>query len=140
MGYDLHITRAEAWFDSEQQPIAWDEWKALVEEDPGLRFSETDWIRFENQSGDQALVDWLGEDKQESCLHWFDGRIESKHPSDALIAKMVEIAEQLGGIVQGDDGERYPLDERPSSDGRPGCLAAVLVVAFGLAVATSAAL
>lgn len=140
MGYELHITRAEDWGESEQHPITWTEWKDLVEDDSELGFSETDRIGFENQSGEQALVDWLGEKKQESCLHWFDGRIESKHPSDALIAKMVEIAERLGGNVQGDDGERYPLEEQQSLGRRSGCLAVALFVAVGLVFATSAAL
>lgn len=137
MGYELHITRAEDWGESEQHPITWTEWRDLVEEDPELGFSETDRIGFENQPGEQALVDWLGENKQESCLHWFDGRIESKHPSDALIVKMVEIAERLGGNVQGDDGERYPLEGQLASDRRSGCLAVGLFVAVGIALATS---
>ena len=36
MGYDVHITRAESWEESEGTPIPMEDWKRLVEEDPEL--------------------------------------------------------------------------------------------------------
>lgn len=37
MGYDVHITRAVDWFDSEQTPILFEEWTTYIEHDPELR-------------------------------------------------------------------------------------------------------
>ncbi len=31
MGYDLHITRAENWFESEKRPIKMEEWKQYIQ-------------------------------------------------------------------------------------------------------------
>ena len=36
MGYDVHITRADHWTESERRPIAAEEWLALVERDSEL--------------------------------------------------------------------------------------------------------
>ncbi|WP_262413857.1 hypothetical protein [Paraburkholderia sp. UCT2] len=37
MGYDVHITRKENWFDESGLKIGIDEWKALVQSDPDMR-------------------------------------------------------------------------------------------------------
>ena len=36
MGWEIHITRAENWYDSDQHPITAEEWLALVQADPEL--------------------------------------------------------------------------------------------------------
>jgi hypothetical protein len=44
MGYDLHITRAADWSDSESNPITFEEWVAYVDMDPEMEivgFAET---------------------------------------------------------------------------------------------------
>lgn len=40
-------------------------------------------------------------------LDWFQGNVYTKNPDEALILKMVRIAKELNGQVQGDDGEIY---------------------------------
>ncbi|MFC5666332.1 hypothetical protein ACFP3U_25610 [Kitasatospora misakiensis] len=80
MGYDVHITRRENWWDEEGQDISAAEWDAVIAADPGLMVVP---------------------------LWWNAGRIVSKNPSDAVIATMREVAKALGARVQGDDGEYY---------------------------------
>jgi hypothetical protein len=56
MGYDVHITRAEDWTESESAPIGLDEWLRYVAGDHEMRldnFAETevggdDVLRYEN--------------------------------------------------------------------------------------------
>ncbi|MFB7260449.1 hypothetical protein [Streptomyces nojiriensis] len=80
MGYDVHITRRENWWDEEGQDISTAEWEAAVAADPGLVMAP---------------------------MWWSAGRIVSKNPSDAVIARMCEVAKTLDARVQGDDGECY---------------------------------
>ena len=80
MGYDVHITRRENWWDEEGQDINTAEWEAVVTADPDLGTAP---------------------------LWWTTGRIVSKNPSDAVIAKMRVVAKALHARVQGDDGEYY---------------------------------
>jgi hypothetical protein len=106
MGYDLHITRAKRWIDSESRPISAEEWLAIVERDPELRLAGTNgaYFAYWNVPAGKDDGEWLD---------WHGGEIFSKHPSEALIEKMVQIAKALSGTVQGDDGEVYPGGGRP---------------------------
>jgi hypothetical protein len=76
----VHITRRENWWDEHGPDISAAEWEAMVTDDPGL-----------------AVVP----------MWWRAGRIVSKNPSDAVIAKMYEVARLLDARVQGDEGEYY---------------------------------
>ncbi|MEU1180828.1 hypothetical protein ABZ464_24870 [Streptomyces sp. NPDC005820] len=80
MGYDVHITRCENWWDEESQDITAAQWEAVVAADPGLVMTP---------------------------MWWSAGRIVSKNPNDALIATMCKVADVLDARVQGDDGEYY---------------------------------
>ncbi|MER7735636.1 hypothetical protein ABTX80_32585 [Streptomyces erythrochromogenes] len=80
MGYDVHITRSENWWDEDGQDINTAEWEAVVAAHPGL-----------------VMVP----------MWWNAGRIVSKNPSDAVIATMCQVAKVLEARVQGDDGEYY---------------------------------
>ncbi|MFI7503948.1 hypothetical protein ACIBVL_36815 [Streptomyces sp. NPDC049687] len=80
MGYDVHITRRENWWDEEGQDISTAEWEAVVAADPGLVMTP---------------------------MWWSAGLIVSKNPSDAVIATMCKVAKMLDARVQGDDGEYY---------------------------------
>ncbi|MFJ9695586.1 hypothetical protein [Kitasatospora sp. NPDC101183] len=82
MGYDVHITRRENWWDDDGdgRDITEAEWDALVAAEPGLAMAP---------------------------MWWNSGRIVSKNPSDAVIARMREVAAILGARLQGDDGEYY---------------------------------
>jgi hypothetical protein len=111
MGYDLHITRRDAWADAGRD-IPLEEWLTLVGADPELR------LRTDHGTGD---VMWTGgPDRRERWLRWDDGNVSTKNPDEALVAKMVAIAERLQAHVQGDDGEVYPLDPDMIRAPRPG--------------------
>jgi hypothetical protein len=101
VGYELHITRAENWFDSEQDPIPADEWLAYFKRDPELTIDPRGngpyfalWLKH-RVGGDYAWFDW------------FKGAVSTKHPDRKILGKMLEIAKRLGAKVQGDEGEAY---------------------------------
>jgi hypothetical protein len=99
MGYDLYITRAEHWTDSEASPITVAEWCTLVKQDDDLTIT--------GMQGEYFAV-WNGESEfEEPWLDWHAGRIFTKNPDEPLIEKMIAIAERLNARVQGDDGEIY---------------------------------
>jgi hypothetical protein len=98
MDYDLHITRAEFWAESDAEPIAEDEWLRVVDDDPQLR----------SDPKNAGYTLWLGPSKHEKpWFHWSRGNISTKNPDRPIVAKMLEIANRLGASVQGDDGESY---------------------------------
>jgi hypothetical protein len=101
MGYDLHITRAEHWAESERDPIAADEWLALIENGPELMIDPR------NNGPYFAL--WVAHsvDGDHPWFDWFKGDIRTKYPDRKTLSKMLAIAKQLGATVQGDDGEVY---------------------------------
>ena len=117
MGYELHITRARRWTDSERHPITIEEWRACVSTDAELEMtgvaeaaSPGGVLRYESP----GLAVWRAHPEREET--WFDcrnGEIVVKSPDDAIIAKMIGLAAQLGGRVQGDDGEIYEKPGRP---------------------------
>lgn len=98
MGYDLHITRAEDWCENAGFEITPEEWLDYVANDPELHIL--------GENGDY-FAEWGAND----WLDWSEGNIYTKNPRSALIKKMVEIAEELDAVVQGDDGEVYSGDE-----------------------------
>ena len=109
MGYDLHITRASDWTDAEAIPITSAEWLAFVEADPELRLAGYNGSHF-------AL--WTGQSTYpEPWFDWEGGRVHTKNPDPPLIQKAIQIAEQLGARVLGDDGERYLPDGKVERDG-----------------------
>lgn len=120
MGYDLHISRAKDWTDSEANPITEGEWWDLVAADPDLELAgaaETETpdgvLRYENP----GLALWRAHPTDEKV--WFDfrnGRVVVKNPDEPSIAKMLEVARELGARVVGDDGETY---EVPGGTPRP---------------------
>lgn len=111
MGYDLHITRAADWSESEDTPITADEWLTLVDADPELFLNTANGPHFAGWRGASALPDpWLD---------WDAGQIHTKNPDSALLRKMAQIAAQLGARVQGDDGELYEGDESLDGDAPP---------------------
>jgi hypothetical protein len=116
VGYDVHITRAEEWTDSEKWPISREDWLAYVEQDPEMRLdcaaetttTEGETLRYESA----GLAVWTAYSGHgvNGNMAWFDyreGRVVVKNPDDQILGKMVEIARDLDANVQGDDGERY---------------------------------
>ena len=104
MGYDLYITRAASWAESEGNPIRGEEWLAVVEEDPELSVAD-------NPSSPYFAV-WSGESgHREPWLDWAQGYLHTKNPDRPLIQKMASIAKRLGATVQGEEGEEYDGSE-----------------------------
>jgi len=116
MGYEVYITRASDWVESNEQPIALEEWLSYIENTPDMKhdgYAEAtspngDIIRYENE----GLSVWTGYSKNglDGGKAWFDyrdGNIIVKNPDSEILVKMYEIAQELEAMVQGDDGEVY---------------------------------
>jgi hypothetical protein len=116
VGYEVHITRAEDWSDSEKWPVPLEEWLAYVAHDPDMRLDgaaesttpDGATLRYENE----GLSVWTAYSRHglNGNMAWFDyreGRVVVKNPDDEILGKMVEIARDLDANVQGDDLERY---------------------------------
>lgn len=100
MGYELHITRAEEWSESELCPIELHEWLQLVERDPDL---------VPQESGLEGFVLWTGWSRGgvRPPMWHSEGCIVSSAPEPEVAAKMHEPAQQLGARVVGDEGEEF---------------------------------
>ncbi len=116
MGYDVHITRADNWFDSASQPITLSEWLDYVAGDPEMRLDNAaeaqgpdgQTLRYENQ----GLAVWTAYSGHGvgGNMAWFDyrdGRVVVKNPDEEILRKMCRVAAQLGARVQGDEGAFY---------------------------------
>ena len=101
MGYDVHITRAAEWFDSETTPISREEWGIMIASDPALGLDP------ENGPDDFLFT---GHPEEPWSLWWHRGRISTKDPDNFTIAKMIALAGRLGARVVGDEGAMYVLD------------------------------
>ncbi|WP_230965314.1 hypothetical protein [Burkholderia pseudomultivorans] len=119
MGYDVHITRKENWFDEDGPAIDIDEWKALVEADPEMRLDGYASAVVGNGSvfrvDSDGLSVWTAYAGHgvNGNMAWFDfrqGNVVVKNPDDAILGKMWRLGQQLGAKVQGDDCELYGAD------------------------------
>jgi len=112
MGWEVHLTRAEDWSQSDERPIAADEWLAVVEGDPELRIDRANGPYFAVWSGPCSYPEG-------GWFDWTDGCITTKHPDRAILGKLLQLGEKLGGVVQGDDGEVYARAEDLPDDAMP---------------------
>ena len=116
MGYDIHITRANDWTESQSFPISLEEWNLYIRSDPEMRLdgfaevttTEGESLRYENP----GLAVWIAYSKHDlkGNKAWFDFRREMivvKNPDDEILAKMKQIAAKLSANVIGDEGETY---------------------------------
>ncbi|MCA6362643.1 MAG: hypothetical protein IM638_06365 [Bacteroidetes bacterium] len=118
MGYCLFITRKENWFDPETvNSITAKEWINVFLNDkelkPDLSGKESAKDRPPLPDG-KEFVFWKNPEADDSGdeagMYYGDGNIECKNPHDAMIIKLVRIAEKLGAKVQGEECEIYALD------------------------------
>lgn len=116
MGYDVHITRAKHWTESESEPILLSDWIRYVTADPDMRLDgvavaktpDGDVLSYKNE----GLSVWTGWSRhlRDGNMAWFDfrnGEVVVKNPDDEILEKMRRIAAALGARVIGDEGEIY---------------------------------
>jgi hypothetical protein len=106
MGYELHITRASDWMDSEETPIAFDEWVSFARSCPALR--EEGYLDLVDV-GRQPMFTWLSPGDGAVGLHWSDGQVtlSGAHAPDVDRAALADLAAELSANLVGDDGEPY---------------------------------
>jgi hypothetical protein len=103
MGYDLHITRADVdWENEDANPITAEEWLNIVAKDETLTVS---W----NDENELIVTEWTPIENPNlgRQMDWHHGRVSTKYLPLPAYLKMLELAEQLGGRVLGDDGELF---------------------------------
>ena len=115
MGYDVHITRKQNWFDPGGPEISLAEWIAVVESDPEMRldgYAETrvrdGVLRIERE----GLAVWIAHSRHNKpgnmvWFSFFEGNVAVKNPDSEILTKMSSLAERLVATVQGDEGELY---------------------------------
>jgi hypothetical protein len=122
MGYDLHITRKNNWFDDDDsRNILLQEWIQLVSNDSEMRLDnfaeatlpDSETLRLESE----GLSVWTkysgdGVNGNHAWFRYHKGTIVVKNPDEEIIQKMIEIAAKLHAKVQGDEGELY----KPATD------------------------
>jgi hypothetical protein len=104
MGYELHITRAEEWLDSESTPISQDEW-LRVATDAGLAVMGS--LDLEGIGPQDIYV--ASAAANAPGLHWHEGRIVVSGASEVDISPLLDLARALDAHLVGDDDEQYPL-------------------------------
>jgi hypothetical protein len=127
MGYEVHITRKENWFDDGPE-ISLAEWLDVVRADPEMRndgFAEASVgggsvLRVE----DPSMSAWIAypghlEERNMAWMWLRHGNVVSKNPDEAMIEKMAAIAKRLSAKLQGDEGEVYGIDVQLISEARP---------------------
>lgn len=109
MGYNIHITKANNYWESDKNPIAKEEILDLVEKNP--KFKLKDGMTAHNPlTGEKICFPGkfivCEKDGEEVCMQYTDKKIIGGHfPEEIDVLK--EIAEFLNAKVQGDEGEFY---------------------------------
>src|SRR4029450_3713703 len=105
MGWEIHITGAEHWADSDQHPITAQEWLSFVGADSELTIDPRD-------NGPYCAL-WLARriEGAHPWVGWVEGTICTKNPDRETLGKALQIARHFGARVQGDDGEEYKRPE-----------------------------
>lgn len=120
MGYDLHITRAKDWIESEQHPIHIDEWTNLVKSDPSFQLSDYHELKHPTSGNvirlplPKGSAVWTHPEKGYTVgFAYREGQISAKIGTADILAKALELAKALfrsegyrrrGGNSDGRDG------------------------------------
>ncbi|MFV2178801.1 hypothetical protein ACFHW2_43245 [Actinomadura sp. LOL_016] len=114
MSYDFHITRAAAWFDSEQFPISLEEWESFAR---GHRSLETDDGMSHSNVGMQDIFVLKGESGRDVTFGWHESRVVvTGIYSVETVRACVVLAEELQANLLGDEGEKYLPDGSESTE------------------------
>ena len=122
MGYEVHITRKEMFFDTDGEDISLQEWIDYVHADKDMRldgYAEANTPDGVLRVEDESLAVWLGWSRHDidggmAWMHHFNGSIVSKNPDQETLKKFYQIAQLFDAKVQGDEGEVY--DENGDSN------------------------
>ena len=102
MGYELHLTRAKEWYESDEAPIPLAEWLSYAATNPSL-------VERGCMSSDDTRVPlyaYVCHDGVEVSLTWHGGRISVKGVRDnAGALELVTVADDLRARLISDDGE-----------------------------------
>jgi len=110
MSYDLHITKAENWWQSEENPIKREEIMSLLSSE--INFSIKSQMVIRNPlNGDEICIPgeyivWQ-KDGEELWFRYTGNRIIGQGHCDEDIENLKHIAGILNAKVQGDEGEIY---------------------------------
>jgi len=107
VGYDIHITRADDWIESPENPISLEELKEYFSRKSGFEYSKVISIsRPCSISVEGEFFIWTNNDSKVTFSYSM-GCIDVSYVNDEVIEKMKEIASDLNAKVQGDEGEFY---------------------------------
>ncbi|WP_156374671.1 hypothetical protein [Pseudorhodoferax sp. Leaf274] len=101
MGYDIHLTRREHWFDENEPEISLQQWLEYVATDSEIQPDP------ENPDPENFVVTLDG---VVWPLWWDRGEVTTKNPHERVIIKLVKVAQVLKARVLGDDDEIYGSD------------------------------
>lgn len=131
MGYNIHVTRNDDWWDEEGEWITLQEWLDYIAQDPEMRHdggADADasdgvvlnqlpgfaiWTAYSGGDPTDALRNryWAetGQPWQpaEAWIAWDEGQLYTKNPDAEVCAKLYRIAQHFGAKVKGDEGEAY---------------------------------
>jgi hypothetical protein len=108
MGYDLHVIRTTDWTDAASDPITKDEVDRMVQADPELAWSQSDYADMMDDAGTVVryfMITW----RKSPVFWWYRDQIMCKNAAKKQIIKLVHIARALKARVVGDDGESYDV-------------------------------
>lgn len=121
MGYELHITRRENWFDeNDELAIPVEEWEQYVRNDPEFRldnYAEAilhDGTVLRTEAPGIAVWEKYSGNGIDGNYAWFYyslGNIACKNPDKEIIAKMIGVAQIMNAKVQGDEGKIYKTEK-----------------------------
>lgn len=116
MGYDVHITRKDNWFDEQGDALSLAEWLAYIEGDPEMRLDGYAEAKLKDgsvlRSNNPSMAVWVEHPQHgtRDGMAWMwlsSGNVQAKNPDEDTLRKMWRIAQSLGARVQGDEGELY---------------------------------
>ena len=106
MGYELHVTRASHWSDSEDRPITFQEWIAFAHTSAALR--EEGRLAAHGVAS-RPVFTWGGPGRGAVGCHWSEGQVtlSGAHAPGVDLIGLADLAAELSAKLLGDDGERY---------------------------------